>query len=183
MTTSARDHQPVRGVQHGRRLGDLQPAPAPPGQRVQEVPGQDLRPGPRRPPGAPVLRQLRHAQTPDGEQMARGAVSVPYALHPTYSSWLNQVERSSATSPPTCSNEATTAASKPWKAISATGSRPGTRIPSPSSGPRPPNRSSPHSADFFNELPARNTSRGWLPAVKASGVDFAVRMHDLRHAR
>src|SRR4051794_20559157 len=46
---------------------------------------------------------------------------------------------SSATSPPTCSNEATTAASKPWKPISATGSRPTTKIPSPSSGPRPPN--------------------------------------------
>jgi integrase len=25
-------------------------------------------------------------------------------------------------------------------------------------------------------------TRVWLPAVKASGVDFAVRMHDLRHA-
>ena len=31
---------------------------------------------------------------------------------------------------------------------------------------------------------SRNTfrTRVWLPAVKASGVDFAVRMHDLRHA-
>ncbi|MBE1603598.1 site-specific recombinase XerD [Actinopolymorpha pittospori] len=31
---------------------------------------------------------------------------------------------------------------------------------------------------------SRNTfrTRIWLPAVKASGVDFAVRMHDLRHA-
>ena len=31
---------------------------------------------------------------------------------------------------------------------------------------------------------SRNTfrSRVWLPAVKASGVDFAVRVHDLRHA-
>ncbi len=31
---------------------------------------------------------------------------------------------------------------------------------------------------------SRNTfrTRAWLPAVKASGVDFQVRMHDLRHA-
>lgn len=31
---------------------------------------------------------------------------------------------------------------------------------------------------------SRNTfrTRVWLPAVKASGVDFNVRMHDLRHA-
>ena len=31
---------------------------------------------------------------------------------------------------------------------------------------------------------SRNTfrTRIWLPAVKASGVDFPVRMHDLRHA-
>jgi integrase len=31
---------------------------------------------------------------------------------------------------------------------------------------------------------SRNTfrTRVWLPAVKASGVDFSLRMHDLRHA-
>jgi integrase len=31
---------------------------------------------------------------------------------------------------------------------------------------------------------SRNTfrTRIWLPAIKASGVDFAVRVHDLRHA-
>src|SRR3954453_5216353 len=64
---------------------------------------------------------------------------------------------SSASSPPTCSNEATTAAFKPWKPISAPGSKPGTRIPHHSCGPSPPNRSSPHSDDFYSELPAQDT--------------------------
>ena len=79
---------------------------------------------------------------------------------PTYSiagsTWSNG---SSATSPPTCSNAATTAASKHSKQTSAHGSRPGTPTPKPSSGPRPPTRSSPSSDDLYDELQIRVTRR------------------------
>ena len=49
--------------------------------------------GPRRPRHAPDLRQLRHPQAPDDQDLARRAPAVPMHFTPTYSSWLNQVER------------------------------------------------------------------------------------------
>jgi hypothetical protein len=58
---------------------------------------------------------------------------------------------------PTCSNAPTTAASKPSRKTSGTGSRTGIRTRNPSSGPKPPNRSSTHSNDFSNGLPAQDT--------------------------
>jgi hypothetical protein len=77
---------------------------------------------------------------------------------PTYSSWLTWSNGSSATSPQTCSNAPTTAASKPSKPTSATGSKPGTTTPSHSSGPRPPNRYSAASTDLFNGSQIQDTS-------------------------
>lgn len=50
---------------------------------------------------------------------------------PTYSSWLNQVERFFAYVTADLRNAQTTAASKPSKPTSATGSKPGTRTPNP----------------------------------------------------
>ena len=68
---------------------------------------------------------------------------------PTYSSWINQVERFFASvHRPTCSSAATTAASRPSKPTSETGSRPGTTTRDRSPGPRPPRRSSNRSHDF-----------------------------------
>ena len=62
----------------------------------------------------------------------------------------------------------------------------------PTSSPSSPTRSPPGASGPDDLLFAtrdgtpisRNTfrTRVWLPAVKASGVDFPVRMHDLRHA-
>ena len=134
----ARHHQPVRRVQHRRRHRDLQPAPPAPGRRVQEVPDQDRRRGPRRPGRAPGLRQLRHPQDPAVKPMA-GRHTRGSTMHftPTYSSWINQVERLFALRHrATSCNAATTAPSKHSKPTSATGSTPGTRTPNPSSGPK-----------------------------------------------
>ena len=66
---------------------------------------------------------------------------------PTYSSWINQVERSSPKSPDNSSNAATTAACRPSNATSAPGSPPGTTTQNRSCGPRPPSRSSSPSND------------------------------------
>ena len=77
---------------------------------------------------------------------------------PTYSSWINQVERWFAYLTEDLLQRAITAASRPWKPTSAPGSRPGTPTPSRSSGPRPPRKSSNPSARFFNESPAQDTS-------------------------
>ena len=60
----ARHHHLVRGDERRRRHRDLQPAPTTPGDRVQEVPDQDRRRGPRRARDPPDLRQLRHPQAP-----------------------------------------------------------------------------------------------------------------------
>ena len=89
----ARHHEPVRGVQHRRRVGDLQPAPPPPHRGVQEVPGQDRRAGPRPPRRPPGLQQLRHPQDPGSTRLARQAPRFTVHFTPTYSSWINQVER------------------------------------------------------------------------------------------
>ncbi len=90
----ARRHQPVRGVQHRRRHRDLAPAPPASHHRVPkflikidtEVPAR-----PRRPPG---LRQLRHPQDP-GDHATGWPRHPRFHMHftPTYSSWINQVER------------------------------------------------------------------------------------------
>ncbi len=77
---------------------------------------------------------------------------------PTYSSWPTSSSGSSATSPPTCSNAPTTEASRPSKPTSASGSKPGTKTPNPSSGPRPPNRSSAASDDLCSESQMQDTS-------------------------
>ncbi len=68
---------------------------------------------------------------------------------PTYSSWISQVERWFAELQRRCPS------SPPhWR----TGSRPGTAMPGPSSGPRPPTRSSTASAATAHASPNRDTS-------------------------
>ena len=71
----------------------IDPPPAP-RRRVQEVLGQTGRTNSRRAGRAPDLRQLRHPQDPDDRQMAWTPTPDFHMHHtPTYSSWLNQVER------------------------------------------------------------------------------------------
>src|SRR5674476_511158 len=64
----------------------------------------------------------------------------------------------SASSPTNSSAEAATPPSKLSKPTSAPGPRDGTKTPSRSSGPNPPNRSSSQSGDFLHGSPVRHTS-------------------------
>src|SRR5665648_697883 len=84
-----------------------------------------------------------------------------FHLHftPTYSSWINQVERFFAYVTTDLLQRSDHRSVQPSKRTSATGSRPGTTTRAPSSGPSRPNRSSTPSPDFYNELPAQDTSR------------------------
>src|SRR6266540_4077715 len=86
-------HQPVRGAEPGLGPGHLADDPAPPGDRVPAVPGP-CRPGdPRLVGRARDLRGLLHPQDP---AIRRWLVAHPrFHVHftPTYSSWLNLVER------------------------------------------------------------------------------------------
>src|SRR5271166_5410240 len=61
---------------------------------------------------------------------------------PTYSSWLNQIERWFALLTDKQLRRGCTHRSTRWKKTSATGSATGTRTPNPSPGPRPPTTSS-----------------------------------------
>lgn len=77
---------------------------------------------------------------------------------PTYSSWLNQVERwFGLLTDKKLRAAVCTRACAPWKTTSATESRPGTPTPSPSSGPRPPMRSSTASPHILIEFLAQDT--------------------------
>ena len=66
-----------------------------------------------------------------------------FTMHftPTYSSWINQVERLFAEVTREPSSAATTEACRRWRKTCVTGSRAGTKIPSHLSGRRPPRRS------------------------------------------
>ena len=101
-------------------------------------------------------------KTPTITRLARAA-HPRFHLHftPTYSSWINQVERffGFVTDRPAAAQRSPQRP-VPSRPTSAPGSRTGTPTPGPSSGPRPPKRSSSHSHDFFNELTARDTSGG-----------------------
>src|SRR5680860_631625 len=77
---------------------------------------------------------------------------------------------SSPTSPPTCSNAATTAAFRHSNPTFANGSQAGTRTRSHSSGPSPRNRSSNPSNDFYSELPAQDTSSSKPDARRGQAV-------------
>ncbi|MEO8828788.1 transposase [Lapillicoccus sp.] len=89
---------------------------------------------------------------------------------PTYSSWINQVERCFGfLTEQLLQRSDHRSVQALERDTSAPGSRPGTRTPDRSSGPSPPSRSSPHSDDFLNEL-AGDTSD---PEVKGHGIQRA----------
>ncbi len=91
---------------------------------------------------------------PNGSPPTPGSICISLLHIPAGSTRSNG---GSPTSPINSSAAATTAPSKPSRPTSAPGSRPGTTTRSHSSGPRPPNRSSPQSDDLCNESPARDT--------------------------
>ena len=76
---------------------------------------------------------------------------------PTYSSWINQVERWFAELTRQLIGRGDHRSVQALEATSAPGSPPGTTTRNHSSGPRPPNRSSSPSDDLLNELTARDT--------------------------
>ncbi len=82
-----------------------------------------------------------------------------FTLHftPTYSSWLNLVERCSRNSPTNGFAAEPTAPPKNSKRPSDHGSPPGTTTPGPSSGTRPPTRSSTPSPHIATESPTQDT--------------------------
>ena len=83
-----------------------------------------------------------------------------FVLHftPTYSSWINQVPVGSPRSSAAASTAASSAHSKTSPPRCRNGSSSGTTLPGPSSGPRPPTRSSTPSADTAHESHDRLTS-------------------------
>jgi hypothetical protein len=91
-----------RGVQPGRRHRDLQPPPPPPHPRVPEflvkIDAQDPEYS-----GSTWSATTAAPTRPDGHRLAAAPSPLPDALHPTYPSWINQVERFFAPSPMTCS--------------------------------------------------------------------------------
>jgi transposase/transcriptional regulator with XRE-family HTH domain len=86
-------HQPVRRLRHQRRHRHHRPAPAPPRHRVPQVPHHHRRPGPRPPRHPPDLRQLRHHNAPTVQSWLAKQPRFHMHYTPTYSSWINQVER------------------------------------------------------------------------------------------
>ena len=83
-----------------------------------------------------------------------------FHLHftPTGASWLNLVERGSQVSPKNNCAAASIAAPANCKTPSATTSNSTTAIQNPSSGPKPPTKSSIQLLDFVNVLQTQDTS-------------------------
>src|SRR6266542_3406640 len=99
------------------------------------------------PPTKPTSSKTGWPPTP-----ASTSTSSPPA--PPGSTWSNA---GSANSPPNSSNAASTKTSQTSKPTFATGSTPGTKTPAPTSGPRPPTKSSTASQHYVNELTAGDT--------------------------
>src|SRR5664280_2564226 len=102
------------------------------------------------------------------------AINAWLAKHPrfhmhntaTSSSWINQSNAGSASSPTSSSAEAATPPPRLSKPTSAPGPRDGTKTPNRSSGPNPPNRSSSQSGDFLYGSPVRHTSPGFSKSIE-----------------
>ena len=113
----------------------------------------------RVPAGLEVHLVLDNAepQDPDGQALAGSAPPLPSALHPDLQQ-LDQprralVRRAHDQAPAPRASIAPSARSTP---TSATGSTPGPRTPDPTSGPRPPIKSSTRSNATANELTGRD---------------------------
>src|SRR5207249_552138 len=77
---------------------------------------------------------------------------------PTYSSWISQVERWFAELQRRCLDRGVFCSLDELTTALKTGSRPGTPMPGPSGGPRPPTRSSTASAATAHASPDRDIS-------------------------
>ena len=107
-----------------------------------------------------VLDNLSTHKTPSIERWLLQHPRFQLHFTPTYSSWINQVERWFAESSPASSCAAVcTAAPGRWRTTSASTSPPATTIRIPSSGSRPLMRSWPASNGFaVDKSPVQDTS-------------------------
>jgi transposase len=96
-------------------------------------------------------------KTPEIKRWLLGHPRFQLHLTPTYSSWLNLVERWFAELTTRKLRRSATAAWPSWRPTSPPGSPPGTTTPGRLCGPRPPTRSSAPSQAIFNELPTQDT--------------------------
>ena len=145
-------------VTTGKVIGSLHASP--PRDRVQEVPADHRPRSPRRPRRPPDPRQLLDAQDAADQALAGRPPPLRAALHPDrLSHGCNLVER--------WFGELTTKKLKRGAHRSVTRAQrrhprldqaPGTRTPAPTSGPRPPTRSSTPSRHTANELLPQHTS-------------------------
>jgi hypothetical protein len=144
-------HQPVRGAGGGKRQGDFPDDPAAPPDRVHAVPGPHRPSRARRAGRAPDRGELLHPQEAGHPALAGGSSPLPHALHPTYSSWLNLVERWFAELTNKWLRRGTHRSVGELIARSRPGSTPGTRSLARLCGPRPPTRSSRTSLGISSE--------------------------------
>ncbi len=118
--------------------------------------------GPGRPRRAPDRRQLRHPQHAHDPPLAAAPPALPAALR-AQGLVLAQPRRTlvrRSSSPASSYAAACTPRSPTSKPTSAAGSSSGTTTRDPSSGPRPPTRSSPTSPDIASESPTRALANG-----------------------
>ena len=151
---AARHLQPLRRAGHHHRQGDRLAARAPPRDRVQEVPADHRPRGPRRARRAPDARQRLHPQDPGDPALARSRTPGSSCTSPRPArSWLNLVERWFA--------ELTTkklrrGAHRSVRALNtdirALDRHLERRTHAPTSGPRPPTKSSTPSARYCKRI-------------------------------
>ena len=119
---------------------------------------------------------LDNASTHKTPAVKRWLLGHPrFVLHftPTSSSWLNLVERWFAELTTKKLRRGTHTSVRQLNTDIRAGSKPGTTTPDPTSGPRPPTRSSPASAITANELMTQDTS-SWQSA-RCTDVEEAGR--------
>ena len=142
------------------------------------VPPQDRRRGPRRP-----RRATWCSTTPRPTRPRRSSAGWPahprFVLHftPTSSSWLNLVERWFAELTTKKLRRGTHTSVRQLNADIRAWIKPGTTTPSPTSGPRPPTKSSPASATTANELTTQDTSSSpsLSPSLRADRASRRIR--------
>ena len=142
-----------------------QRASPPSGDRVPEVPRHDRRRGARGPGRAPDSRQLRHPQDAPDSSLARQASPLSSALHAD-----RRVLAQSRRALVRLAHREADQARRPSQHPRAGGGHPAfiavyNDAPSPSSGRRPPTRSSRASPDFVIESLGQDTSVSYVLAL------------------
>ena len=153
-----RHHQPVRRARRGHRQGHRPDCTPPPRDRVHAVPEDHRRRRPQRPRPAPGPGQLRHPQDPAIQQLARCATPASTCTsRPPAAPGSTSSNAGSPSSPPKLRRCAHRSVAELERRHPRLDRRPGTTTPNPSSGPRPPTRSSKPSP-LLHESTTQDTS-------------------------